>query len=264
MLALNPNTLYDVLAINAASASTQIAGLPFSGPVAGIRVALIVDKDGQWVAFPTHSELERSVFDMVVAGRVVGEGADSDVAIMMVEAEATEHTIELIAGGATAPTEEVVAAGSGGRQAVPAGAVRGAGRAGGAGGQADRRVPQLFPPYQDDVYAAVSAAASEKLAAALQIAGKQERDEATDAVKAEVLAALGERVRRPRAPRSATPSARSPRSWSASGSSPTRSASTVAASPTSGRCPPRSATCRGCTARRCSSAARPRSWASPR
>ena len=114
VLAVNPNVAYDVLAINAASASTQIAGLPFSGPVAGTRISLIADEagKGQWVAFPTYEEMQRSVFDMVVAGRVV-EGADgsSDVAIMMVEAEGTERTVELVAGGATAPTEEVVAAG---------------------------------------------------------------------------------------------------------------------------------------------------------
>ncbi|HEY3715953.1 MAG TPA: polyribonucleotide nucleotidyltransferase, partial [Jatrophihabitantaceae bacterium] len=105
VLALNPDHAYDVLAINAASASTQISGLPFSGPVGGTRVALI---DGQWVGFPTHTELERATFDMVVAGRALDNG---DVAIMMVEAEATENTIELIAGGATKPTEEVVAEG---------------------------------------------------------------------------------------------------------------------------------------------------------
>src|SRR6201999_2794032 len=92
-------------AINAASASTQLSGLPFSGPIGATRVALI---DGQWVGFPLHSELERATFDMVVAGRVLENG---DVAIMMVEAEATENTIELIAGGATKPTEEVVAEG---------------------------------------------------------------------------------------------------------------------------------------------------------
>ena len=45
---------------------------------------------------------------MVVAGRVLEDG---DVAIMMVEAEATEKTIQLVKGGAEAPTEEVVAAG---------------------------------------------------------------------------------------------------------------------------------------------------------
>ena len=68
VLSLDPKDLYDVLAINAASASTQIAGLPFSGPVGGVRVALI---KGQWVAFPTVEQLEGAVFDMVVAGRAI-------------------------------------------------------------------------------------------------------------------------------------------------------------------------------------------------
>ena len=188
VMALNPDVLYDVLAINAASASTQIAGLPFSGPIAGVRVALI---EGQWVAFPTHSQLTRAVFDMVVAGRVVGTGSDADVAIMMVEAEATENTIELIAGGATAPTEEVVAAGLEAakpflRTLCEAQAELAA--------QSSKPTAEfkLFPPYQDDVYAAVEEEASGPLAAALVLTGKQERDEATDAVKAQVVEALGE------------------------------------------------------------------------
>lgn len=37
VMSLDPNDLYDVVAINAASASTQISGLPFSGPVGGVR-----------------------------------------------------------------------------------------------------------------------------------------------------------------------------------------------------------------------------------
>src|ERR671926_124882 len=86
VLSLDPDELYDVLAINAASASTQLAGLPFSGPVGGVRVALI---DGTWVAFPTVEQTEQAVFDMVVAGRKV----EGDVAIMMVEAEATDKVI---------------------------------------------------------------------------------------------------------------------------------------------------------------------------
>jgi polyribonucleotide nucleotidyltransferase len=113
-MALDPDHMYDVIAINAASMSTQLAGLPFSGPIGGVRVALI---DGQWVAFPNHSQVANAVFDMVVAGRVTKD----DVAIMMVEAEATERTIELIKGGAPTPTEEVVAQGldacKGGRKA---------------------------------------------------------------------------------------------------------------------------------------------------
>ena len=115
VLSLNPADPYDVLAINAASASTQLSGLPFDGPVGATRMAL-VRKDStsgggsQWIAFPTYEQLSKAVFDMVVAGRVVDDGASSDVAIMMVEAEATEAAVELIAEGAPAPTEEVVAA----------------------------------------------------------------------------------------------------------------------------------------------------------
>ena len=104
VLAQNPDVQYDVLAINGASASTQISGLPFTGPIGGVRVSLI---DGQWVAFPNFSDIERSAFDMVVAGRIVGD----DVAIMMVEAESTESTWNLVKNGTQAPTEEVVAEG---------------------------------------------------------------------------------------------------------------------------------------------------------
>ncbi|HET9257228.1 MAG TPA: polyribonucleotide nucleotidyltransferase, partial [Pseudonocardiaceae bacterium] len=89
VLSLDPADPYDVLAINAASASTQLAGLPFDGPVGATRMALVKTEAGsQWIAFPTYEQLSTAVFDMVVAGRVVGEGASSDVAIMMVEAEA--------------------------------------------------------------------------------------------------------------------------------------------------------------------------------
>src|SRR6516162_4684257 len=41
ILSLDPNDLYDVLAINAASASTQLGGLPFSGPVGGVPIMMV-------------------------------------------------------------------------------------------------------------------------------------------------------------------------------------------------------------------------------
>ncbi|TWS25136.1 polyribonucleotide nucleotidyltransferase [Tsukamurella sputi] len=188
VMSLDPKDLYDVVAINAASASTQIAGLPFSGPVGGVRVALI---GGQWVAFPTVEQLEGAVFDMVVAGRIVsGSGKDADVAIMMVEAEATENVIELIEGGATAPTEAVVAEGL--EAAKPFIAVLCEAQKQLAAGAAKPTGEfPLFPAYQDDVFAAVEAAGAAGLNEALSIAGKQERDAATDVVKAQVLEAVG-------------------------------------------------------------------------
>src|SRR5688500_6564004 len=105
VLSLDPQHPYDVVAINAASMSTKLSGLPFSGPIGATRMGHV---DGTWVAFPTHDQLARATFDMVVAGRVLPDG---DVAIMMVEAEATEHTLKLIAEGAQRPTEEIVADG---------------------------------------------------------------------------------------------------------------------------------------------------------
>ncbi|MEZ5211332.1 MULTISPECIES: polyribonucleotide nucleotidyltransferase [unclassified Gordonia (in: high G+C Gram-positive bacteria)] len=186
ILSLDPKDLYDVVAINAASASTQIAGLPFSGPVGGVRVALI---GTQWVAFPTVEQLEGAVFDMVVAGRVTDAG---DVAIMMVEAEATENVLALIEGGATAPSEAVVAEGLEAAKPFIAQLCEAQKQLAAASAKETRDFP-LFPAYQDDAFAAVSEFASDRLAQVLAIAGKQERDEATDALKADVLAELGER-----------------------------------------------------------------------
>jgi polyribonucleotide nucleotidyltransferase len=182
IMALNPEHLYDVVAINAASASTQLAGLPFSGPIGGVRVALI---RGQWVAFPTHTELEEAVFDMVVAGRVLDDG---DVAIMMVEAEATDKTIKLVEGGAQAPTEEIVAAGLDASKPFikvlcRAQADLAAKAAQSNGKRAAAEFPR-FPDYQDDVYEALAAAVTDELSQALTIAGKQAREAELDRVKA--------------------------------------------------------------------------------
>ncbi|KIU16169.1 polyribonucleotide nucleotidyltransferase [Mycolicibacterium llatzerense] len=182
VLSLDPKDLYDVLAINAASASTQISGLPFSGPVGGVRVALI---EGQWVAFPTVEQLETAVFDMVVAGRVV----DGDVAIMMVEAEATDNVIDLIAGGAGAPTEAVVAEGLEAAKPFIAALCKAQQELHDAAGKETAEYP-VFPDYADDAFQAVAAVASDALAQALTIAGKQERDDRTDEIKVEVLQRL--------------------------------------------------------------------------
>ncbi|MGE2836651.1 polyribonucleotide nucleotidyltransferase [Mycobacterium sp. SMC-4] len=188
VLSLNPQDLYDVLAINAASASTQISGLPFSGPVGGVRVALI---DGTWVAFPTVEQLERAVFDMVVAGRkVVNDGKD-DVAIMMVEAEATENVIELIGSGAAAPSETVVAEGLEAAKPFIAALCTAQQELNDAAGKETAEYP-LFPEYGEDVYYSVASVATDALAEALTIAGKNERNDRTDEIKAEVLERLAE------------------------------------------------------------------------
>ncbi|MGH3773720.1 MAG: polyribonucleotide nucleotidyltransferase, partial [Pseudonocardiaceae bacterium] len=194
VLSLNPADPYDVLAINAASASTQLSGLPFSGPIGATRVALVRNDDGasQWVAFPTYEQIGRAVFDMVVAGRVVGEGPTSDVAIMMVEAEATEAVIELIAGGAQAPTEEVVAAGLEAAKPFIRTLCQAQRELAVAAGRPELEFP-TFPAYQPDVLDAVRAAVADELARVLAIAGKQERESQLDELKAGALQRLAER-----------------------------------------------------------------------
>ncbi len=191
VLSIAPDEFYDALAINAASASTQISGLPFYGPVAGIRMALIGD---QWVAFPKHSQLAEAVFDLTVAGRLVtDENGNEDVAIMMVEAEATEGSWELIRSGATKPDEAVVAQGLEAakpflRQLAKAQAELAA--------QSAKEIQDypLFPPYSDEAYNAVAEIAYDDLKTVYQIADKQERQKADDELKERVKTAINEKV----------------------------------------------------------------------
>jgi polyribonucleotide nucleotidyltransferase len=184
VMSLNPQHLYDVIAINAASMSTSLAGLPFSGPIGGVRVALI---GGQWVAFPTHEQLDDAVFDMVVAGRVV----DNDVAIMMVEAEATTKTIELVKGGATAPTEEVVAQGLDASKAFIRTLCEAQSSLMAQAAKETAEFP-LFLDYQEDVYAAVEDLAKSKISEAMTIVSKADREAKLDDIKAEIVEALAD------------------------------------------------------------------------
>ena len=186
VLSLNPAHYYDVVAINAASMATTLAGLPFSGPIGGVRVALI---DETWVCFPTVEQVTRSSFQMVVAGRVLPDG---DVAIMMVEAGGTESTWENVRSGKTAPTEEVV--GQGLEAAKPFIKILCD-----AQSELKAKLPKetfdfpVFRDYEDDVYVAVEELASGRISEAMRIPGKQDRDDATHTIRQDVTEALAER-----------------------------------------------------------------------
>ncbi len=191
VLSIAPDEFYDVLAINAASASTQLSGLPFSGPVAGVRVALIGD---QWVAFPKHSQLEDAVFNMVVAGRVVtDENGEQDVAIMMVEAEATDGAWALIQGGATKPNEAVVAQGLEAAKPFLKALVEAQADLARQAAKPTADYP-VFPPYSQEAYDVVAELAYDELVRVYQIADKQERQAADDQVKDRVRQTITERV----------------------------------------------------------------------
>ena len=188
VMACNPEDAYDVVGINGASASTQISGLPFSGPIGGVRIALMPDASGggQWVAFPTFAQLDEAVFSMVVAGRIV----EDDVAIMMVEAEATDNSWTLIKEqGAIAPTESVVAEGLEAAKVFIRSLCVAQQELAAKAAKPVREFP-LFLDYQEDAYSVVEAAATERLAEVMSIAAKTEREERTEQLLAEVTAEL--------------------------------------------------------------------------
>lgn len=177
VLSIHPDDAYDMVAMNAASASTMISGLPFSGPVSGLRLALI---DGQWVAFPRWSERERAVFELVVAGRVIENG---DVAIAMIEAGAGKNAWNLIyTEGQTKPDEAVVAGGleaakpfikvlCEAQNELKALAAK------------DTKEFQLFPEYTDELYARIDEIAHADLNEALSIAEKLPRQDRISEIK---------------------------------------------------------------------------------
>ena len=200
VLSIAPGEFYDALAINAASASTQISGLPFYGPVGGIRLALIGD---QWVAFPTYGQLADAVFDLTVAGRLVtNDQGEEDVSIMMVEAEATEVSWELIRAGATKPDETVVAQGLEAAKPFLKQLIKAQQQLAAQSAKAIQEFP-LFPPYQQATYDAVAGLAYDDLKAVYQIADKTERQNADDALKDRVKGHIAGEVEAERLPESA-------------------------------------------------------------
>ncbi|MCG7289803.1 MULTISPECIES: polyribonucleotide nucleotidyltransferase [unclassified Corynebacterium] len=196
VLSQHPEEYYDVVAINGASAATQLSGLPVSGPVGGVRMALLADDkhpEGQWVAFPNHEQHERCLFEMVVAGRMVerkrGRKTEEDVAIMMVEAGAGVNVVKQIEAGYPAPTEATVAEGI--EAAKPFIETLCRAQRGLADEMAkETKEFQLFPAYSDKAFNAVEKKASKKLGKLLTIKGKAERDEATNEYMEDIEASL--------------------------------------------------------------------------
>lgn len=205
VMSIAPDEFYDALAINAASASTQISGLPFSGPIAGVRMALMPRQDGtgQWVAFPKHSQLADAVFDLTVAGRVVTKAdGTEDVAIMMVEAEATESSWGHIQAGAIKPSEAVVAEGLEAAKPFLAQLVKAQAELAAQSAKEVREYP-VFLNYSDELYAAVDGIAHDELARVYQIADKVERQNADDELKARVKGEIEQKVAAGELPESA-------------------------------------------------------------
>ncbi|MHB8466740.1 MAG: polyribonucleotide nucleotidyltransferase [Acidimicrobiales bacterium] len=177
---------HDVLAINAASASLMLSGIPFEGPIGAVRIAYSVE--GAWIPHATYQEGDASTFELVVAGRQVGD----DIAIMMVEAGGTEHAWTYYEAGAPKVTEEVIA---GGLEAAKTWIRESIDLQRELIAKAGVHAPIPWVPqvdYGEDVVARVDAVGADPLAKAQMIADKAERSAATDAATDAIVTALAE------------------------------------------------------------------------
>jgi polyribonucleotide nucleotidyltransferase len=180
ILSVDMENPYDIPAMNAAACAVGLAGLPFDGPVAAVRLGLI---GGQWVVNPTFQEAEEATFDVVVAGAKNPEGG---VDILMIEGEAPGGTWPRLGagdGGAVAPTEEIVAQGLDVAKTEIAGLVAFQEEFIAAHGVA----PMEFTPtplYGQDIWDELDVNFAGKLEAAI-VPDRQTRDAAFDAVKEE-------------------------------------------------------------------------------
>ena len=88
VLSMDPGFRPDMVAMIAASSALMNAGVPFDGPVAGLRIGRI---NGEFKAFLSREEREKASMDLVVAAK---EGK-----VMMVEAGAKEVPEEVVIEG---------------------------------------------------------------------------------------------------------------------------------------------------------------------
>jgi polyribonucleotide nucleotidyltransferase len=183
-LAVDQENPFDIVALNGASAALAVSSIPFDGPIGGIRVAL---KKGEWIPFPTHADLEESVFELTVAGRRNAEGG---IDIMMVEAGSTPNGLRLIADGDSPSDEATVARGLDEAKTYIGESID----------LQNELVSQIEIPeadwplaidYSDDIYNKVKEVAAPRLESVITIADKKERNLAADAIEADSFAALG-------------------------------------------------------------------------
>jgi polyribonucleotide nucleotidyltransferase len=178
---------HDVLAINAASASLMLSGIPFEGPIGAVRIAW--SSEGEWMPHPTYQEGDASAFELVVAGRQLDDG---DVAIMMVEAGGTPAAWELYQSGTPKVTEQAIADGLEAAKAWIRESVELQRELVDAAGV---HAPIPYVPqkdYGDDVFARVTEVGTSSVEQVTTITAKAEREAAQTEATATIMAELAE------------------------------------------------------------------------
>jgi polyribonucleotide nucleotidyltransferase len=184
VLSVDEKNPYDVVALNAAGAALTVSPIPFEGPIAGVRMAY---SNGEWIPMPTYEQLDESVFDLVVAGK---RNDDGGIDIAMVEAGATEDAMRLIEGGQAPTDEAAITAGLDAAKEHIATLIDMMLEL-----REQVEIPEIewnvFTDYTDDIFDKVAEAASGRFDDVFGIAGKHERMDAEDALRAEILESLG-------------------------------------------------------------------------
>jgi polyribonucleotide nucleotidyltransferase len=175
---------HDVLAINGASAALMLSGIPFEGPLGAVRLAF--DQDGKWQPHPTYQDGDEATFELVVAGRAVGD----DVAIMMVEASGTEKAWSYYEAGAPKVTEEAIAQGLEEAKTWIRESIELQKELVAKAGVHDPIPYERVHDYGDDVSARVAEVGTDLLAEANAIVVKADRNAANDAALAEITEKL--------------------------------------------------------------------------
>ncbi|MGC2240090.1 MAG: polyribonucleotide nucleotidyltransferase, partial [Acidimicrobiia bacterium] len=183
-LAVDQENPFDVVALNGASAALTVSSIPFQGPIGGVRLGL---KDGEWIPFPTHDDLEESVFELVVAG---GRNDEGGIDVIMVEAGSTPNGLRLIAGGQAPSDEDTVARGLEEAKQYIGESIDLQNELAAQVTKKEVEWP-IALDYTDEMFDKVRQAAEPKLASVVAIADKQERKVAQDAALEATIAELG-------------------------------------------------------------------------
>jgi polyribonucleotide nucleotidyltransferase len=156
----------DVLAMIGSSAAMSLSGIPFSGPVGAVRVALV---EGKLVANPTYKQQAASPLELVMAG--------TEDAILMVESGGKEISEEQILDALAFGHEKCREIARIQKDLMAKAA----------------KPRWAFEPQGADpaLEARVKELASAKVAQALSVHEKQARAQALDAIFEEVFAAVG-------------------------------------------------------------------------
>lgn len=154
----------DMLAMNGASVALGLSNLPFQGPLGSVRLGLI---DGQFVAFPTQTQLEESDLDLIVSG--------SRDSILMIEGFARELPEDQMNAAIETAHNYI-------KQIID------------LQEELFRKVgkvkPEWVAPADDGVYDRLMSGYYDAMKQAKAIEGKLARAEAVSAVKAQATAAL--------------------------------------------------------------------------